>query len=90
MNKNVDKFLLTEHKLMHKLHLRQVGFTYSGYEPSTKHRERIQKFRETGNLKHLLRSELDKYVFAHHATCFDSQDLAKRIVLDKIFKDKAY
>ena len=46
MNKIINKF-------MPELHLQQPGFTYSACEPLTKHRERIQKFRETGNLKHL-------------------------------------
>ena len=36
---------------MPELHLKQLGFTYV-CGPFTKHRERIQKFRETGNLKH--------------------------------------
>ena len=36
-------------------------------EPFTKHRERIQKCRETGNLNHLFRNELDKACLAHEA-----------------------
>ena len=44
---------------MSELHLK-AGFTYSSYVSFTKHRERIQKFRETGNLKHLHRSKLRK------------------------------
>ena len=43
---------------MSELHLKQPGFTYSGCGPFTKHSERVQKFRETGNLKHLYRNEL--------------------------------
>ena len=35
--------------------------------------ERIQKFRETVNLKHLYRSELDKASFAHDAAYSDSK-----------------
>ena len=38
---------------MAELHLKQQGFTYSVCEPFTKHCEIIQKFRETGDLKHL-------------------------------------
>ena len=38
------------------MHLKQPGFTYSACGPFTKHCERIQKFRETGNLKHLYRN----------------------------------
>ena len=52
---------------MQELHLKQPGFTYSACGPFTKHRERIQKFRETGNLKYLYRNELDKACFAHDA-----------------------
>ena len=37
------------------LHLKQQGSIYSACGPFTENRERIQKFRETGNLKHLYR-----------------------------------
>ena len=72
---------------MPELHLKQPGFTYSAYGPLTRHRERILKFRETGNLKHLYRNELDKASFAHDS---DSKDLAKRTISNKILKDKTY
>ena len=36
--------------------MEQPGFTYSACGPFTKHREIIQKFRETGSLKHLYRN----------------------------------
>ena len=45
--------------------------------PFTKHRERIQKFRETDNLKQLYRNELNKSCFANDAAYSDSKDLAK-------------
>ena len=47
---------------MAEWHLRQPGFVYSACGPFTKHCERIQKFRETGNLKHLYRNELVELV----------------------------
>ena len=75
---------------MPELHLKQPGFNYSACGPFAKHRERIRKFRETGNLKHLYRNELDKAYFAHDAAYSDSKDLAKRIISDKILKDRAY
>ena len=53
MNKIINKFLLTGDKFMSELHLKQSGLTYSACGPFTKYCERIQKFRETGNLKHL-------------------------------------
>ena len=65
---------------MPKLHLKQPGFTYSACGPFNKHCERIQKFKETGNLKHLYRNELDKACFVHDAAYSDSKDLAKRTI----------
>ena len=86
MNKIINKFLLTGDKFMPELHLKQPGFTYCACGPLTKHCERIKKFRETGNLKHLYRNELDKACFTHDAAYSDSKDLAKTTISDKILK----
>ena len=64
MNKIIHKCVLTGDRFMSQLHLEQLGFTCSACGPFTKHCERIQKVRETGNLKHLYRNELDKPCFA--------------------------
>ena len=90
MNKIINKFLLTGDKFMPRLHLKQPGFTYSACGPFSKHRERIQKFRKTGNLEHLYRNEVDKTCFAHDAAYSDSKDLAERTISDKILKDRPY
>ena len=66
------------------------GVTYSACRPFTKHRERIQKFIETGELKHLYRNKVDKACFTHDAAYSESKDLAKRTLSDKILKDRAY
>ena len=58
--------------------------------PYTKHHAKIRTFRETGNLKHLYRNELDKSCFAHDAAHSDSEDLGERTSWDKILKDSAY
>ena len=71
---------------MPDLHLRQQGFAYSACGLFTKH----CKFRETGNLKHIYKNELDKACFAHDAAYSDSKDLAKRTISDKILKERAY
>ena len=42
-----------------------LDFLYSAFGPFTKRCERITKFRETRNLKHLFRNGLDKACFAH-------------------------
>ena len=73
----IYKFLLTGDKFMPEWHLKQTWFTYSACGPFTKHRERIQKFREIVSLKHLYRNELDKPCFAHDAVYSDSKNLAK-------------
>ena len=90
MNKFLNKLLLTGDKSMPEFHLKQQGFTYSACGPFSKHRERIQKFREIGNFKHLYRNELDKDCFTHDATYSDNKDLAKRTISDRISKNKAY
>ena len=50
----------------------------------------IQKFKETGNLKHLHRNKLDEACFDHDVAYFDNKDLAKRTVSDIFLKDRAY
>ena len=54
---------------------------YSACWPFNKHHERIRKFRE---------KKIDKAYFSQDATYPDSKDLAKRTVLDKVLKEKAY
>ena len=80
MNKIINNFLLGGDKFMPELHLKKSGVTYSACGAFTKNHERIQKFRETGNLKHLYRNELDKACFAHDAAYWDSKDLARRTI----------
>ena len=72
------------------MHLGQPGFTYSASEPFTKHRERIQKFTETGHLTYTCKNELDKACFVYDAAYSDSKYLAKRPISDKVLKDKFY
>ena len=53
LNETVNKFLLAGDKFMPELHLRQLGFTYIASGPFTKNKERIQKFKETGNSRYI-------------------------------------
>ena len=50
MSKIVNKFFLAGGKFLPEFHLRHPGFTYSPCRQFTKHREKIQKFKEKGNL----------------------------------------
>ena len=82
--------MLTGDKFTPELHLKQQVFAYSASGPFTKHRERIQKFRETGDLKHLCRNELEQVCFAQDAAYSDRKDLANTTISDKVLKDRAY
>ena len=53
MNEIVNKFLLAGDKFMPEMHLKQPGFTYSACGPFTKNKERIQKFKETGDTNYI-------------------------------------
>ena len=90
MNNTINKLLLAGDKFMPEIHLRQPQFTYSACGPFTKHKQRIKKFRETGDTNHIYKNELDKACFVHDAAYSDSKDLTKRTVADKIFKNKAF
>ena len=81
---------MTGDKFIPELHLKQPGFTYSVCGPFAENVERIQKFWQAGNLKHLYRSELDEACLAHDAIYSDSDDLAKTAISEKILKDRAY
>ena len=58
MNEIVNKFLLAGDKFMPEMHLKQLGFTYSACGPFTKKKERIQKFKETGDANYIYKDEL--------------------------------
>ena len=90
MNDIIHKFLLAGDKFIPEMHLRQPQFTYSACRPFTKHKQRIQKFNETGDTNYIYKNELDKACFAHDAAYSDSKDLTKRTVADKILKNKAF
>ena len=89
MNNIISKFLLAGDTFMPEMHLRQSQFTCSACGPFTKHKQRIQKFKETGDTNYKYKNELDKACFAHDAAYCDNKDLTKRTVADKILRDKA-
>ena len=90
MNKIVDKFLLAGDKFMPEMHLKQPGITYSACQPFTKNKERIQKFKETGDKKNIYKNELDKICFQYDMAYGDFKDLARRTASDNILKVKAF
>ena len=65
MNEIVNKLLLAGDKFMPEMHLKQPGFTYSACGPFTKNKERIQKFKGTGDTNYIYKNELDEASFQH-------------------------
>ena len=90
MNNVINKFLLAGDKFMPEMHLRQPQFTYSACGPFTKHKQRIQKFKKTGDTNYIYKNELDKACFAHDTAYSDSKNLTKRTVADKFLKNRAF
>ena len=54
----------------------------------TKNKERIRKFKETGDAKYIYRNELDRACFQHDMAYGDFKDLARRTTSDKVLIDK--
>ena len=75
---------------MPEMHLRQPGFTYSACGRFTRNKERIQKFKQTGDLRYIYRNELDKACFQHDMVHGDFKDLTKITAADNILRDKAF
>ena len=90
MNSIINKFLLAGDTFMPEMHLIQPQFTYSACGPFTKHKQRIQKFKETGDTNCIYKNELDKACFAHDAAYSHSKDLTKRTAADKILRNRAF
>ena len=90
VNQIVNKFLLSGDKFMPEMHLRQPQFVCSVCGPFTKNKERIQKFKETGDTSYIDENELDKACFQHDMAYVDFKDLPKRTAADKVLRDKAF
>ena len=81
---------MPEMHLKHPDVLGKKGFIYSACGPLTKNKERIRKFKETGDTKYIYRNELDKLCFQHDMAYGDFKDLAERTASDKVWRDKAF
>ena len=90
MNSIINKFLLAGDKFRPEMHLRQPEFVYSACGPFTRHKEKIKKFKQTGDTRYIYRNELDKACFQHNSAYADHKDLINRTKSDKVLRDKAY
>ena len=83
MNDIINKFLLAGDEFMPEMHLRRPGFTYRACGPFTKSKERIQKFKQTGDSRYIYKNELDKACFQHGMAYENFKDLKKEQLLIK-------
>ena len=94
MNNIINKFLLAGDNFMPEMHLRQPQIVYSACGTFTRHKERIKKFKQTGDTRYIYRNELDKACFQacfqHDSAYADNKDLINRTKSDEVLRDKAY
>ena len=90
MNEMINKLLLTGDKITAEKHLRQAKFTYSACGPSTKNKERIQKFKETGDSRDVYGNKLDKASFLRNMAYNDFKNFPRRTASDKVLRDKSF
>ena len=96
INGIVNKSLLAGDIFMPEMHfsqpalLNESGFIYSACGPLTKNKERIQKFKETGNREYIYKNESYKACFQHDMAYRDFKDLARRTAADKVLRNKAF
>ena len=60
MNQIISKLILAGDKCVPEMHLRQPGFTYSACGPFIKHKQRIEKFMQTGDTNYIYKNGLYK------------------------------
>ena len=72
------------------MHLKQLGFIYRACRPFTKNKERIQKFKETGDTSYIYKNELDKACFQHDMAYGDFKYIVRRTASDNVLRDKKF
>ena len=78
---------------MPEIHLRQPQFVYSAFGPFTRHKERIKKFKQTGDTRYIYRNDLDKKSMGSGFVKDSSLTLADELhkpVIKKFNKRKVY
>ena len=72
------------------MHLRQPGFTYIACGRFTKNKERIKRFKETGDWRYIYQNELDKACLQHDMLYGDFKDSNRRTFADKVLRDRVF
>ena len=89
-NKIINHFFVTGDKFIFEIHLKQHEFTYSACGLFTENKERIQKFKETGDSGYIYQNKLDKACVQHDMAYRDFKDLPRYTTSDKVLQDKAF
>ena len=66
------------------------GFTYSACGTFIKNKERIQKFKETGDTNYIYKKQHNKACFQHDMVYGDFEDLARWTASDKVLRDETF
>ena len=89
-NEIVKTFLLAGDIFMPEMHSKQPEFVYIACGLFTKNKERIQKFKETGDTSYIYKNELDKASFQNDMGYGDFKDLKRRTFCEKFLTDKTF
>lgn len=63
---------------------------FSACRPFIKNKERLQKLKETGDLRCIYQNELDKFCFQLDKAYGASKDLPRRTPSDKVLSEKRF
>ena len=84
----INKFV---NNLPIELHLYDpVVGKYSACGPGTKHKERIEKYIQSGDTSHIFKNELDKHCFYHDSAYDKYKDVPNRQIADRKLMDGAF
>ena len=85
MKEIVNKFLLAGDKFMSERYLKQAGFTSSACVSFTKNKERIPKFKETGDSRYIYPNEVHKVRFQHDTANKEFKNLPRFTASEKCY-----
>ena len=89
MNEIINK-LIAGYKFILEMHLRQPEFTHSACGPFTENKEKIKKFKETADSRHIPQNEIDNAFFQHDMIYGGFKGLNRRTAADKVLLDKTF
>ena len=82
--------MLASENFMLENHLRQPGLTYRTCRPFTKNKEKIQKFKETGDSRCTYQNEFEKACLQYDMAYRYFKYLWRRTASDKFLLDEAF